>query len=499
VKIDADIPDSFNFLFESIRYKVACGGRYGTKDWSFCRALLVLAALHNPKISEEELEKKVSVLMAKYKVSDRLVRRSILNPHRILCAREVQKSIKESVYTVLCEQIRLLHLSKMFCINANSITGVNGSELIFEGLYRNVHNIKSLEGATICAVFEAENVSEESWKALLPTIRREDSEIWVNFNPRYEDDPTYQRFIVNKPENAKVCLVNSWDVEQYLTKTARLERETDSQLHPQEFAHVWEGKPVGHGRKVWSDFDDTIHVREFSMKTVGESGNCFMAMDPAKHYYPACVWMAIMSRNNRENDVIKWIYAEWPTFNELGEYFHEVRKTLMYHGTLPDLARSIYVCDGTAEYGIKIIRRGIDTRFAKGSGAGDYFHGTDGIVEAFARRENGGLQFDMPPEMIIDIQKNEIVKDLRYNTFAPINQFNEPSLFVAPWCKNTIMSLNNHRLEEDSEKECKKYKDFSDALKILYATIDGYTYRDPQKKTRMRSTGTEAYTTGWMG
>ena len=181
-------------------------------------------------------------------------------------------------------------------------------------------------------------------------------------------------------------------------------------------------------------------------------------------------------KNNKE--YYKWIYNEWPTRSDLNADFHEVRKKLLYSGTLADMAKEIYVKDGTAEHGNKICLRGIDTRFAKGSGSGNYFStGTNGIVSEFAKRENGGLVFSMPSERIIDIQRDVITKDLQYNKLATINAFNEPNLFIAPWCHNTITSFKNHRLEEDSEKEAEKYKDFSDALRILYATMDGVKYK----------------------
>jgi len=88
----------------------------------------------------------------------------------------------------------------------------------------------------------------------------------------------------------------------------------------------------------------------------------------------------------------------------------------------------------------------------------------------------------MPAERIIDVQRDVITKDLQYNKLATINAFNEPNLFIAPWCTNMINSFKNHRLEEDSEKEAEKYKDFSDALRILYATIDGIKYRPAVEK-----------------
>jgi hypothetical protein len=213
-----------------------------------------------------------------------------------------------------------------------------------------------------------------------------------------------------------------------------------------------------------------------------------MAMDPAQHYYPFCLFLAIFPKNARRRwpeDFVKWIYAEWPTRDELGSYFHEVRKKLLFTGTLSELATKIYMAEGLNSHGIKILKRGIDTRFAKGSGSGNYFSGeSQGLVSEFAKKENGGLVFNLPNEKIIDIQKNNIIKDLQYNTIIPVNSFNEPSLFISSKCQNLIMSLKNHRLEEQTEKEAEKYKDASDTMRILYATIHDIRFEDPQLRVQ---------------
>jgi hypothetical protein len=263
----------------------------------------------------------------------------------------------------------------------------------------------------------------------------------------------------------------------------RKEKDQDYARRPHEAKNIWGGEPIGFGRKVWPEFDEKIHVREFDMQTVVDSGNCFMAMDPAQHYYPACLMMAVIPKNERKRwpeDFYKWIYAEWPTFETLESYFHEVRKKLLFTGTLSDLSREIQIAEG-APKGIKIIKRAIDTRFAKGSGASNYFSGDSlGLVKEFAKKENGGLVFNMPFEKIIDIQKNNIKKDFEFNTIIPVTSLNEPTLFVSGRCQNLITSLKNHRLEEETETESEKYKDFSDTLRLLYAGLDNFQYDDPR-------------------
>ncbi|MGU7665147.1 phage terminase large subunit, partial [Escherichia coli] len=73
------------------------------------------------------------------------------------------------------------------------------------------NGVKSTEGIDICWVEEAQTVSADSWDVLTPTIRQEGSEIWISLNPGEEDDPTYQRFVANPPDNSVVVEVNYYD------------------------------------------------------------------------------------------------------------------------------------------------------------------------------------------------------------------------------------------------------------------------------------------------
>jgi phage terminase large subunit len=77
-----------------------------------------------------------------------------------------------------------------------AIRGKNGTEFAFAGLKNNIANIKSYEGVDICWVEEAQTTSRLSWNVLIPTIRKQGSEIWISFNPELETDETYQRFVI---------------------------------------------------------------------------------------------------------------------------------------------------------------------------------------------------------------------------------------------------------------------------------------------------------------
>jgi len=190
-------------LFTPARYKVAFGGRGGGKSWGFARALLILGA--------------------KTKL-------------RILCAREFQSSIADSVHKLLSDQIAENNMGAFYTIEKATIYGVNGTEFRFAGIRTNIGAIKSFEGIDICWVEEAVNVSRTSWMTLIPTIRKDGSEIWVSFNPELETDETYQRFVVRPPAGAILIPIgfadNPWFPDTLKTEALELrERNLDDYLH----------------------------------------------------------------------------------------------------------------------------------------------------------------------------------------------------------------------------------------------------------------------------
>src|SRR5215831_7684670 len=150
--IPAEFPHAFRELFEPHRYKSFYGGRGGAKSWNFARALLI---------------------------------QGVRKPIRILCARETMESISESVHRLLSDQIGLLGLTSFYTVERVRIYGRNGTEITFAGLRHNVANIKSYEAVDIVWVEEAQSVSRESWNVLIPTVRKEGSEIWISFNPDF--------------------------------------------------------------------------------------------------------------------------------------------------------------------------------------------------------------------------------------------------------------------------------------------------------------------------
>lgn len=201
------------FMSERSRYKVAYGGRGGAKSWSIAR-MLVLVAYGN----KDEL---------------------------ILCTREFQTSIGDSVHALIRNQIEMMGLSPWFHITENEITClITRSRFIFKGLRRNIGEIKSTEGVTRCWVEEAQAVSKESWRTLIPTIRYPGSEIWVSYNPNKDDDPTHERFVIKLADyvrgRALVVKVN-WNDNPWFPPDLEEERLHDLRTDPDAYDWIWQG------------------------------------------------------------------------------------------------------------------------------------------------------------------------------------------------------------------------------------------------------------------
>lgn len=209
--IRAECPDKLLFLTQARhRYKILYGGRGGAKSWGIARALLILG------------------------VQCKL---------RILCARETMRSIAESVHHLLETQIDQLGMRGMYDVQKATILGCNGTEFVFAGLRLNIANIKSTEDIDIVWVEEAQSVSRHSWQTLIPTIRKDGSEIWASFNPELETDDTYQRFVLHPPPDARVVRIN-WSDNPWFPDVLRREMEHLQATDYDAYMHVWEGQCV---------------------------------------------------------------------------------------------------------------------------------------------------------------------------------------------------------------------------------------------------------------
>lgn len=236
IEAQLDFPEALQWLFKPKRYKVLKGGRGAGRSWGAARALLVQA---------------------------------LNGTERVLCARELQASIKDSVHKLLADQITLMGMNYLYDVQQQGIYGLGrakGSEFSFEGIRHNITKIKSYEGVTKCWLEEADKLTRYSLEVLIPTIRAEGSELWFTFNPDQEDDEVYQRFVVN-PDGLELVktyhseVAQGWECKEYpsayvVTSTwrdnpwfpevLRSEMEDLKRRDLDAYLHVWEG----HTRKV---------------------------------------------------------------------------------------------------------------------------------------------------------------------------------------------------------------------------------------------------------
>lgn len=162
---------------------------------------------------------------------------------RFLCVRQFQNKIEESVYTLLKHQIDRFGLNSQFRVLDNKIIGrKTGAEFLFYGLWRSIDEIKSLEGIDVLWIEEGHNLTEEQWKILEATIRKQGSQVWIIFNPRLATDFVYKRFVLNPPPGTLVRRIN-YDENPFLSQTMRDVIEAAREEDAEEFAHIYLGEP----------------------------------------------------------------------------------------------------------------------------------------------------------------------------------------------------------------------------------------------------------------
>lgn len=208
-----EIPEKLGSVFApprgSVRYRCAYGGRGGAKSYSFALMALVFG---------------------------------YAEPLRILATREYQASIKESFHAELCSVLDATPwLAEQYDAGADYLRGRNGTEFIFRGLRRNMSNIRSMSKIDLAIVEEAEDVPEEAWRQLTPTVRAPKSEIWAIWNPRTKGSPVDRRFVIDKQDGVVAAFINYFD-NPWFPEVLERERVSDRErLDPSTYAHVWEG------------------------------------------------------------------------------------------------------------------------------------------------------------------------------------------------------------------------------------------------------------------
>lgn len=208
LRVKARFPRKFRFLLEEkARYKVAYGGRGGAKSWQFARALLI---------------------------------RGLEGNLRVLCTREVQSSLEDSVHKLLKDQIELMGLGDHYRVLKNAVRGPGGTEFIFKGL-SDPEALKSAEGVDVCWIEEARTVTKASWLKLDPTVRKPGSEIWVSFNPELDTDYLYDLFVKKKPPPRSIVVKVTWRDNPWLSQELRDQKDHMRAENFDDYLWVWEG------------------------------------------------------------------------------------------------------------------------------------------------------------------------------------------------------------------------------------------------------------------
>lgn len=209
--IDVYLPDWSKAIWSARRYLLLYGGRGGAKTHTLAQAAVIKGAQE---------------------------------PIKVICAREFQNSIDESVKTTLEIKIEAAGLSGFYDIQNNVIRGANGTEFLFKGLARNYMSIKGWEDVDILWIEEAQSVSQKSWEILRPTIRKAGSQIWLSMN-RHDRNAAVDQFFFSEhgaPPDSTVIKVN-YDDNPFFTKELEAERLICLETTPERYAHIWEGEP----------------------------------------------------------------------------------------------------------------------------------------------------------------------------------------------------------------------------------------------------------------
>jgi len=219
--LELNLPSAFEPLFQPladdgnpVRYRMFHGGRGGAKSHSFATALLVKARAQ---------------------------------PLMILCAREIQHSIRDSIKRLLDNKIKAhgwgVNGDGSFESLDTEIRGKDGSLFVFAGMRSNADSIASMEGIDIAYITEARSVSQASLDILTPTIRAKNSEIWADWNPRDPTDPIDVMFrgAAGPPPRSIIREVNYYD-NPWFPDTLREDMEWDKRRDPDKYNHVWLGQ-----------------------------------------------------------------------------------------------------------------------------------------------------------------------------------------------------------------------------------------------------------------
>ncbi|KKM92397.1 hypothetical protein LCGC14_1218850 [marine sediment metagenome] len=208
--LQIETPRVFAPLLAPSRYKAAHGGRGGGKSHFFAEAI---------------------------------VERLVLDPTaRIVCIREVQKSLRQSVKKLIEDKIVKFGVGDLFTVMETEIRTLSGGVIIFQGMQNHTaESIKSLEAFDVAWVEEGQVLSQRSLRLLRPTIRKEGSELWFSWNPGQSSEPVDAFFRGDNPPPDAIIVEVGYEDNPWLPETLKQEYEYDYKNDPDGAAHVWGG------------------------------------------------------------------------------------------------------------------------------------------------------------------------------------------------------------------------------------------------------------------
>ncbi len=304
-QFDINFPEAFKPVVSTRkRYKVLWGGRGAGRSWNIARSYLLMGAGLLPGIASP--------------------------PLRFLCARELQNSIADSVHRLLADQITNLGLNSYYEVQRDRILGFNGTGFSFEGIKNNVNKIKSYEGIDYCWVEEGNKVSKNSWGILIPTIRKEGSEIWISFNPELEEDYTYQEFVKHANPDMMMVIKMTWRDNPWFPQTLKEELEKDKARDYDRYLNIWEGHCI-------QMLEGAVYAKE--LRKAAEQGR--ICKVPWDHETPVDVFWDL----GRADQTAMWfvqrvamqyrILAYYSnSFEDIPHYLNECRRRGYVYGTM---------------------------------------------------------------------------------------------------------------------------------------------------------------------
>lgn len=220
-----------------------------------------------------------------YGIGQALIIRSAMRRIRILCIREVQKSLNESVKALLESLIVNMGLENLFTIKHDSIECVNGSRFLFMGMREaNAVNVKSIADIDITWIEEAEAFTKRSWELLVPSVTRTSNPfIVISFNPRFEHDVIYQTFFVKKPPpKSFIKKLKPENNPFFASSNLEVQRQHDYEtMPPSEYKHKWLGELIRVSENSLFDGAAIERAKTTSVPDLKEFSRIIIACDPA--------------------------------------------------------------------------------------------------------------------------------------------------------------------------------------------------------------------------